>query len=72
MNYSMIYECVCSCIKILGIEYIVSEKLFESLSPDEQKLWHSHDYEVRFYETFSKCLIYIYRIVKNNRSECCL
>lgn len=30
----------------IGIEYIVSEKLFESLSPDEQKLWHSHDYEV--------------------------
>ncbi|CAF2069751.1 unnamed protein product [Brassica oleracea var. botrytis] len=32
---------------LIGIEYIVSEKLFESLSPDEQKLWHSHDYEIQ-------------------------
>uniref|UniRef100_M4D7V6 DUF1264 domain-containing protein n=1 Tax=Brassica campestris TaxID=3711 RepID=M4D7V6_BRACM len=29
------------------IEYIVSEKLFESLSPEEQKLWHSHDYKIQ-------------------------
>nr|VDC83032.1 unnamed protein product [Brassica rapa] len=31
----------------LRIQYIVSEKLFESLSPEEQKLWHSHDYEIQ-------------------------
>ncbi|CAH2051907.1 unnamed protein product, partial [Thlaspi arvense] len=29
------------------IEYIVSERLFESLSSEEQKLWHSHDYEIQ-------------------------
>lgn len=29
-----------------GVEYIVSDQIFETLSPDEQKLWHSHAYEV--------------------------
>lgn len=29
------------------MEYIVSDKIFESLPPEEQKLWHSHAYEVK-------------------------
>lgn len=29
-----------------GVEYIVSDKIFETLPPDEQKLWHSHAHEV--------------------------
>ncbi|MBC3784132.1 OBAP family protein [Spirosoma utsteinense] len=33
--------------KIMGVEYIVSEKLFKTLPPDEKKLWHSHAYEVK-------------------------
>lgn len=33
--------------KLIGIEYIVSERVFRSLPTDEKKLWHSHDYEVR-------------------------
>ena len=32
--------------KIMGIEYIISERLFKKLSGEEKKLWHSHDYEV--------------------------
>ncbi|KAA0052591.1 hypothetical protein IC582_017795 [Cucumis melo] len=32
---------------LIGIEYIVSDRIFETLSPDEQKLWHSHAYEVK-------------------------
>lgn len=31
----------------MGIEYIVSRKLFDGLPADEQKLWHSHVYEVK-------------------------
>jgi hypothetical protein len=31
---------------LVGIEYIISERLFESLSADEQKLWHPHNYEI--------------------------
>ncbi|CAB78894.1 hypothetical protein [Arabidopsis thaliana] len=41
-----VYDSNSSKAHLIGIEYIVSEKLFESLSPEEQKLWHSHDYEV--------------------------
>ncbi|WP_018621788.1 OBAP family protein [Spirosoma luteum] len=33
--------------KLMGVEYIVSEKLFKTLPSDEKKLWHSHQYEVK-------------------------
>lgn len=33
--------------KVMGIEYIISEKLFKTLAPEEKKLWHSHHYEVK-------------------------
>jgi hypothetical protein len=33
--------------KIMGIEYIITEKLFKTLPEDEKKLWHSHHYEVK-------------------------
>jgi hypothetical protein len=31
--------------RLIGIEYIVSEKVFRTLPEDEKKLWHSHHYE---------------------------
>ena len=31
---------------LVGIEYIISERLFESLPPEEQQLWHPHNYEI--------------------------
>ena len=33
--------------KLMGIEYIVTEKLFKTLPEEEKKLWHSHHYEVK-------------------------
>ncbi|KAL5989824.1 hypothetical protein ACLOJK_010719 [Asimina triloba] len=33
--------------RLIGVEFIVSEKIFEGLSPEEQKLWHSHAYEIK-------------------------
>jgi hypothetical protein len=33
--------------KIMGVEYIISERLFKNLDPEEKKLWHSHHYEVK-------------------------
>lgn len=33
--------------RLIGIEYIVSEKTFRSFSEDEKKMWHSHRYEVK-------------------------
>ena len=31
---------------IIGVEYIISENLFESLPVDEKKSWHPHNYEI--------------------------
>ncbi|KAK9714496.1 hypothetical protein RND81_06G098900 [Saponaria officinalis] len=33
--------------RLIGVEYIISERLFEALPPEEQKLWHSHYYEIK-------------------------
>lgn len=33
--------------KIMGVEYIITPRLFETLSEEEKKLWHSHHYEVK-------------------------
>ncbi|KAJ4823898.1 hypothetical protein Tsubulata_026742 [Turnera subulata] len=33
--------------RLIGVEYIITDKLFEALPPEEQKLWHSHAYEIK-------------------------
>lgn len=33
--------------KLMGIEYIISARLFDALPPEEKQLWHSHAYEVK-------------------------
>ena len=33
--------------KLMGVEYIVTAKLFATLPPEEKHLWHSHVHEVR-------------------------
>ena len=33
--------------KLMGVEYIVTKKLFETLPAEEKHLWHSHVHEVR-------------------------
>jgi hypothetical protein len=32
--------------KLNGIEYIVSERIFQTLGEEEKKLWHPHNYEI--------------------------
>ncbi|KII88628.1 hypothetical protein PLICRDRAFT_176195 [Plicaturopsis crispa FD-325 SS-3] len=32
--------------RLIGIEYIVTEKVFKTLSAEEKKYWHSHNYEI--------------------------
>src|SRR3954447_4503074 len=31
---------------LIGIEYIISERLFDGLPPGEQESWHPHNYEI--------------------------
>ena len=33
--------------RLIGIEYIISRRLFQGLPQEEKKLWHSHKFEVR-------------------------
>lgn len=39
-------------ISLTGVEYIITYRIFETLTPDEQKLWHSHAYEVHCNTTY--------------------
>ncbi|GAB3554097.1 OBAP family protein [Spirosoma fluminis] len=43
----LIYDGNGDSAKIMGVEHIISEKLFMTLPADEKKLWHSHRYEVK-------------------------
>jgi hypothetical protein len=47
LHQCVIYASNLANAKLIGIEYIVSEKLFKTLRDDEKKLWHSHHYEVK-------------------------
>lgn len=33
--------------RLIGVEYIISERLFRELPAEEKKLWHSHRFEVK-------------------------
>lgn len=43
----MIYDDDKTGAKLIGVEYIISEKLFKALPEEEKKFWHSHAYEVK-------------------------
>ena len=42
----VIYDSNKSDARLIGVEYIIAEKLFNQLPAEEKKLWHSHRYEV--------------------------
>lgn len=46
LHQAIIYDGNGEDAKIMGIEYIISERLFNTLEEEEKKLWHSHHYEV--------------------------
>lgn len=43
----MLYDSPDSNARIVGIEYMVTPRLYETLPADERRLWHSHVYEVK-------------------------
>ncbi|MGZ5191963.1 MAG: OBAP family protein, partial [Flavisolibacter sp.] len=47
VHQAIIYDGNGDDAKIMGVEYIISEKLFKTLAEEEKKLWHSHHYEVK-------------------------
>lgn len=44
---AVIYDGNTKDARLMGVEYIISERLFNMLPPEEKKLWHSHQYEVK-------------------------
>ena len=46
MHQCLLYDSVSPEAKLLGVEYIVSDKVFRSLGDEEKKYWHPHTYEV--------------------------
>jgi hypothetical protein len=47
IHQAIIYDGNDEDARIMGVEYIISEKLFKNLPEEEKKLWHSHHYEVK-------------------------
>ena len=47
MLQCVIYDSDKADAKLIGIEYIISARLFETLPAEEKKLWHSHVHEVK-------------------------
>ena len=47
MRQCLIYDTPEKDARLIGIEYIVTEKLFMQLPDEEKQLWHSHEYEVK-------------------------
>jgi len=43
----LIYDSPDSKARLIGVEYIISQRLFDGLPEDEKKYWHSHVYEVK-------------------------
>jgi hypothetical protein len=44
---AIIYDGNTEDARIMGVEYIISERLFKTLPAEEKKLWHSHHHEVK-------------------------
>ena len=47
LRQCVIYDSDKKHARLVGIEYVISSRLFEALPPEEKKLWHSHVYEVK-------------------------
>lgn len=44
---AVIYDGNTKDARLMGVEYIISARLYNTLPPEEKKLWHSHRYEVK-------------------------
>jgi len=43
----LLYDSPSANARLIGIEYMISPRLYETLPQEERKLWHSHVYEVK-------------------------
>jgi len=47
LRQCLIYDSCSPNARLIGIEYMVPKHVYETLDPEEQKLWHSHEFEVK-------------------------
>ncbi|KAF8966767.1 hypothetical protein BDZ97DRAFT_1917286 [Flammula alnicola] len=43
----LIYDSNAKNARLIGVEYMISPKVYETLEPEERLLWHSHVFEVK-------------------------
>ncbi|KAJ5587440.1 uncharacterized protein N7459_003205 [Penicillium hispanicum] len=43
----LIYDSPKTNARLIGVEYMVSPRVFATLPPEERKLWHTHEFEVK-------------------------
>ncbi|EAW13142.1 OBAP family protein [Aspergillus clavatus NRRL 1] len=43
----LIYDSTKPNARLIGVEYMISPRLYETLPSEERKLWHTHDFEVK-------------------------
>jgi hypothetical protein len=43
----LIYDSPDTNARLIGVEYMVSPRIFATLPAEERKLWHTHEYEVK-------------------------
>jgi Protein of unknown function (DUF1264) len=46
LRQCLIYDSHEASARLIGVEYMVPKSVYLNFSPEEQKLWHSHEYEV--------------------------
>jgi hypothetical protein len=46
IHQCVLYDSADANARVVGIEYLISRQLFDTLPEDEQRYWHSHQYEV--------------------------
>ncbi|KAA8905955.1 hypothetical protein TRICI_005206 [Trichomonascus ciferrii] len=46
LRQCLIYDSPDADARLIGVEYMIPYEKYIQLPPEEQKLWHSHDYEV--------------------------
>lgn len=46
LRQCLIYDSATENARLIGVEYMIPKEVYETLDKEEQKLWHSHEFEV--------------------------
>jgi hypothetical protein len=47
LRQCLIYDSCKPDARLIGVEYMIPKERYEKLDPEEKKLWHSHEFEVK-------------------------